>query len=72
MKISYDKEGDVLYVKFNNKKIHRTREIGEDFIVDVDKNGTVVGVEVLDYSTQKPKQRAFQISTGKQKMAISI
>jgi len=72
MKISYNKEGDVLYVKFNNKKIYRTKEIGEDFIVDVDKNGAVVGVEILDYSTQKPQQKAFQVSAGKQKIAIPV
>ena len=72
MKIDYDKEGDVLYVKFNDKKVYKTKEIGEDFIVDVDKNGAVVGVEILDYSTQKPKQRAFQVSTGKQRIAIPV
>jgi uncharacterized protein YuzE len=71
MKITYSKEGDALYVQFNNKKIFKTKEIGDDFLIDVDKKGTLVGIEVLDYSTQKTKN-AFQISAGKEKITIPI
>ncbi|MDO8582807.1 MAG: DUF2283 domain-containing protein [bacterium] len=69
MKITYNKESDILYVQFNTKKIFKTKEIGEDFLIDVDTKGTLVGIEVLDYSTQKTKD-AFQISSGKEKIAI--
>lgn len=70
MKINYNKEGDILYVQFNTKKVFRTKEVGEDFLIDVDKNGALVGIEVLDYSTQKTKD-LFQISMGKEKIAIT-
>ena len=70
MKINYSKESDILYVQFNTKKIFKTKEIGEDFLIDVDKNGALVGIEVLDYSTQKTKD-AFHISAGKEKIAIT-
>ena len=72
MKIKYDKEGDVLYVKFNSKKIYKTKEIGEDFLIDVDKKGGVVGIEILDYSKQKIKGDLFKISAGKSKITIPV
>jgi uncharacterized protein YuzE len=72
MKIKYDKEGDVLYIKLNNKKIYRTKEIGSDFLVDVSQNGSIIGVEILDYSQKiSPKERS-KTSTGRQRIPVSI
>ncbi len=70
MKINYDKEGDILYIRLNHKKIHRTKEIGDDFLIDVDKKGGIVGIEVLEYSHQKPQKDLFKVSTGDKKIAI--
>lgn len=71
MKINYDKEGDVLYIKINNKKIFKTKEIGEDFLIDVGNNSEIVGIEVLNYSKQKEKN-LFRISFGKKRIAIPV
>lgn len=70
MKVSYDKEGDILYIKLNNKRIYKTKEIGSDFLIDVSKNSDIVGIEILDYSKQKSRKDRFQISTGDKKIAI--
>ena len=72
MKINYDKEGDVLYIKFNNKKITSTKENGDDFLVDVDDNNDIVGIEILNYSKQKPRKNLFQVSAGKEKISIPV
>jgi len=50
MKIEYDKEADALYISFKKAKIHMTVEKGKDIIEDFDEGGSVVGVEILDYS----------------------
>lgn len=47
MKITYDRQGDALYVKFKRSKIVRTAEVTDYFIVDFDQEGEVVGIEVL-------------------------
>lgn len=72
MRVNYDKEGDLLYIKLNNNKIYKTKEIGDDFLVDVDKNNNIVGIEILDYSKQKTKSDLFQISTDKEKITIPV
>ncbi|MDN3511252.1 MAG: DUF2283 domain-containing protein [Candidatus Jettenia sp. CY-1] len=50
MKIRYSHEADALYIGFKNTKIENTDELTEDIIVDYDKDGNIVGIEVLDAS----------------------
>ena len=46
MKVEYDKDADILYIKLKNTKIVDTRMMGTDFYVDVDKNENFVGIEI--------------------------
>jgi len=50
MKIRYSKEADALYIRFNNKEIDSSDEILEDVIVDFDKDGNIVAIEILSAS----------------------
>lgn len=47
-KIVYDKEEDILFLS-RERKIQASIEIG-DFIIDVDMNGFVAGIEILNAS----------------------
>lgn len=46
MKVEYDREADILYIKLKESKIVDTRMLGEDVSVDVDKDDNFVGIEI--------------------------
>jgi len=49
IQISYDEEVGAIYLKLSNKEIARTIEIEENSVLlDFDKEGKVVGLEILD------------------------
>ena len=48
MKIEYSKDVDALYVYFREVEVDKSREIEEGVVVDFDKKGHIVGVEILD------------------------
>lgn len=48
MKVSYDKEVNVLRVLFSDRAIAESDEVSPGLIVDYAEDGSVVGVEVLD------------------------
>ena len=50
MKFSFDKETDSLYLKFNDKSGVDSIVIKDDYIADVDENGKIVGIEILNVS----------------------
>lgn len=47
MKISYDKEADVLYISFQETTV-TTKELEDGLAVDYAKDGSVAGIELLD------------------------
>ena len=46
MKVEYDKDADILYIKLRDSEIVDTRMLGEDVYVDVDKDANFVGIEI--------------------------
>ena len=55
MKIEYDKIADALYIYLNKGKVAKTVKMQNRLIVDVAKNGKILGLEVLGASKQIPK-----------------
>ena len=64
MKLSYDADVDILYIKLTNAKIVDSDEEDPGVIVDYDAAGGVVGLEILDISryVRKPSARK-QVAT---------
>jgi uncharacterized protein YuzE len=50
MKITYDPEVDVLRILFSNAPIEESDEDKPGVIIDYDKDGNLVGMEILDAS----------------------
>ncbi len=51
MKLSYDKESDALYFSLDETaEISETEEVKPGVILDLDKKGNVLGVEILNVS----------------------
>ena len=53
MEVKYDIMADAIYVNVGSGKIARTVKSDERFLVDVDEAGNVVGIEILDVSSQQ-------------------
>ena len=60
--ISYDKETDILDIKFSNNKIIES-EISEEtgLIVDYDEENKLVGIEVLSFSKKTSQVPELQV-----------
>lgn len=50
MKIEYSKEADAIYVYFKEEYVAKSKEIEDGVVIDFDKNGQIIGIEVLDVS----------------------
>lgn len=55
MNIKYDSKVDAVYVEFVEGKYSRSRKITEGVLVDEDKDGKVLGIEILDAKKNMPK-----------------
>lgn len=64
MKIQYDKQADAMYIYLNQGKIFKTIKMKDRLIVDTDKNGKILGLEILDLSAQVPKKQIGRIEIG--------
>ncbi len=60
MKITYDPEVDVLRILFSNTPIEESDEDKPGVILDYDKDGNVVGLEILDASKRMENPRAVE------------
>jgi len=59
MKIHYDPKVDAVYIELAKGTYEVSREISDSVVVDEDKNGKILGVEVLDVAkVLGPKFRA--------------
>ena len=63
MKIEYDKEVDALYVRLQEKYVARTVQIEEWLNLDLDEEGKLIGLEVLDATQRYSLADIFNIST---------
>lgn len=63
MKISYDPKVDAMYIRFKSGKYDHTKKVTEEILVDVTKDGKVLGLEILDAKKQfgdiKPEKIEF-------------
>lgn len=50
MKIEYSKSVDALYIRLRDAQVVDSKDIEEGVTVDLDENGHIVGLEILDAS----------------------
>lgn len=62
MKIVYDKEVDALYIRLREIKPTDTMDIEEGVTVDLDKEGHIVGIEILDASERLGLESLLNVS----------
>lgn len=66
MKITYDPEVDVLNIILSSAKIAESDEEKPGIIIDYDKDGNIVGFEVLNASRRvdKPRSMEYAVAEG--------
>jgi uncharacterized protein YuzE len=55
MKIKYDPDADAMYIKLKDAKVHHTKEIDDNTILDFDEKGQLIGVEILFIKERNPQ-----------------
>ncbi|GFP20248.1 hypothetical protein HKBW3S42_00294 [Candidatus Hakubella thermalkaliphila] len=50
MRVRYDEQVDILYIRIKETPYYESDEIREGIIMDYDKDGNVIGIEILDAS----------------------
>ncbi len=61
MKINYDKIADAIYLNLIKSKVKKTIKLKDRLLVDVDKKGNIVGIEILDISAQQNSRNIERI-----------
>jgi len=65
MKVTYDPEVDVLRIVFSSTPVEESAEDKPGLILDYDKDGNIVGLEVLDASKriENPRSVEYAVAT---------
>ncbi|MCL5949028.1 MAG: DUF2283 domain-containing protein [Candidatus Bathyarchaeota archaeon] len=50
VQVEYDKKADALYIWLRKAKYDISEELAENVIIDLDKNGRIIGIELLGAS----------------------
>lgn len=66
MEITYDKEADAINISLRLGKVSKTIEIAPEIIVDVDKNGKTLSIEIIGASEKVGKRNFNSVRIGKQ------
>ena len=62
MKIEYDKEVDALYILLRDVQPADTKDIDEGVTVDVDEEGHIIGLEILNATTKLGWESILNVS----------
>ena len=64
MKVTYDPEVDVMRIVFSSAPIEESDEEKPGVILDFDKDGNVVGMEILDASKRMENPRTVEYAVA--------
>jgi uncharacterized protein YuzE len=64
MKVTYDPEVDVLRIIFSNTPIEESDEDKPGMILDYDRDGNIVGIEILDASKRIENPRSVEYAVA--------
>lgn len=56
MEINYDKEADAMYIELRKGEFAKNKKIDDFTILDLDKQGNVLGIELLEVSKRIPQE----------------
>jgi len=72
MKITYDKSVDALNVILRSGSVAKTLEIAPEIMLDFDKNGKPLYIEILGASEKIGKKNFGRVTVGKQRLSLPL
>lgn len=70
MKITYDKNVDALNVSLRSGTVARTLEVAPEVLLDLDKKGNTLSIEILGASEKIGKKNFDKVTVGRKSLAI--
>jgi len=70
VRIEYDSKADAMYIWLRKTKYDVSEELAENVIIDLDKRGRIIGIEVLDASKNLGKELVNKI-LNTEKLAVT-
>jgi len=61
VRVEYDEKSDAMYILLRKAKYDISKELAENVVLDLDKNGRIIGIEVLDASKNLGKELVTRI-----------
>lgn len=55
MKVKYDKEVDIVYIRFSDKPVQESDSDRPGIILDYSADGSIIAIEILDASKKFPQ-----------------
>lgn len=62
MEITFDKEADAIYIEFSSEELAENKKIDDETIIDLDKDGQIIGIELLNVSKRLSKEALSDVS----------
>jgi len=70
IRVEYDPKADAMYIWLRKARYEISEELAENVIIDLDKRGRIIGIEILDASKNLGKQLVNKI-LNTEKMAVT-
>jgi len=61
VRVEYSEKSDAMYIWLRKAKYDISEELAENVIIDLDKKGRIIGIEVLDASKNMGKELVTKI-----------
>ena len=61
VRVEYDSKADVMYIWLRKARYEISEELAENVIIDLDKSGRIIGIEILDASKNLGKELVTRI-----------
>jgi uncharacterized protein YuzE len=61
VKVEYDSKADAMYIWLRKARYEISEELAENVIMDLDKSGRIIGIEILDASKNLGKELVTKI-----------
>jgi uncharacterized protein YuzE len=71
VRVEYDSKADAMYIWLRKAKYDISEELAENVIIDLDKNGRIIGIEVLDASKNLGKELVTKILSTEKLVAAA-
>lgn len=62
MEITFDSDADAMYIKFREGDFGSNKKIDDFTIVDLDKKGRILGIELLQVKKRIPKESLTEVN----------